>query len=62
MKSILAEIWTWSDSLLGRMIPDFQVRDSEIASALKKLLTTNLMMRVCTEEQKAPQDDRFLTS
>ena len=38
-----------TDSILARVIPDFEVLDSKIASALKKL-----------EEQKAQQDNRFL--
>ena len=45
--------------MLRRIIPDFEVLDSKIASALKKLLTAHFK-RLSTEEQKAPQDKRFL--
>ena len=42
-----------SNPILGRMRPVFEVLDSKIASALKKLLTA-------AEEAKAQQDSRFL--
>ena len=35
-----------SSSLLGRLLPDFEVLVSNKASALKKLLTTNFKRRV----------------
>ena len=37
---------------IGRMIPDFEVLDSKIVSALKKLLTSDFKTRVCMEGQK----------
>ena len=42
------------------MIPDFEVLDSNIASALKKLLTADFKRRVGMEEQKAQQDNRLV--
>ena len=42
------------------MIPGFEVRDSKIASALKKLLTADFKRRVYMQERKVQQDNRFL--
>ena len=44
----------------GRVIPDSEVLDSTIASALKKLLTADFKRRVYMEQPKAQQDYRFL--
>ena len=41
-----------SSSLFGRMLPDFEALDSEIASALKKLLTAGFKRRFYMEAQK----------
>ena len=50
-----------SNSILRRMLPDFEELDSEIASALKKLLTADFKQRrVYMEEEKVQQDNRFL--
>ena len=49
-----------SGFIFGREFPDFEVLDSESASALKKLVTADLKERVYMEEQKAQQDKRFL--
>ena len=43
-------------SISGRIIPDIEVLDTKIASALKKLLTADFKRRVYMEEQKAQQD------
>ena len=48
-----------SGSTLGRKILGFEVVDSKIASALKKLLTADFKRRVYMEEQMAHQDNRF---
>ena len=40
------------------MIPDFEVLDSKIATALKKLLTADFKRRVHMEEQKEPVLER----
>ena len=42
------------------MTPEFEIVDSKIASALKKLLSAGFKRRVCKEEQEAQQDNRFL--
>ena len=42
------------------MLPDSEVLDSKMASALKKLLTAVLERRVHMEELQAQQDNRFL--
>ena len=49
-----------SSSILGRILPDFEILDSNITSPLKKLLTADFNRRVYMEEQKAQQDNRFL--
>ena len=49
-----------STSILGRMLPDFEVLDSKIASALKKLLTAHFKRRAYMEEQKTHQDNPCL--
>ena len=41
-----------SGSLLGRMVQAFEVLDSKITSALRRLLTTDFIGRVSMEEQK----------
>ena len=46
-----------SSSTLGPMLPDIEVLDSKIASALKKLLTADFKR----EEEKTQQDNRFLS-
>ena len=48
-----------SYSMLGRIVPDFYVLGSKIATALKKLLTAAFKRRVCKEKQKAQQDTRL---
>ena len=45
---------------MERILPDFEVLESKIASALKTLFTADFKRRVYTEEQKAQQDNRFL--
>ena len=47
-------------SFLGRIIPDSEFLDSQIASALKKLVTADFKRGVYMEEQKAQQDHGFL--
>ena len=49
-----------SSSILGRILPDFEVLDSKMASFSKKLFTADFTRRVYMEEQKAQQDNRFL--
>ena len=49
-----------SNSVYVRTVPDFEVLDLKIASALKKLLTADFKRRAHMEEHKAQQDDRFL--
>ena len=41
-----------SISMLGRMVPDCEVPDSKLTSALKKLLTADFKRRVYMEEQR----------
>ena len=56
-------MWTNLESckmILGRMIPDFEVLESTIASALKKLLTADFKRRLYMEQQEAKQNRRFL--
>ena len=45
-----------SSSILGRMLPDFEVLDSKKASALKKLLSADFTRRVHMEKLKEQQD------
>ena len=49
-----------SCSLRRLIIPDFEILDSQIASALKKLLTADFKRGVYIEEMKTQQDTRFL--
>ena len=50
-----------SESVAGRFIPDFEILDSKIASALKKKLTPNdFKKRVYMEETKAQKEPIFL--
>ena len=42
-----------SNSILGRMILDFEVFDSQMVSALQKLFTADFKRRVYMEERKA---------
>ena len=59
INEVVAELESLS-SLLGPMLPDFEVLDSWNASALKKLLTAYFKRRVHMGEQKAQQVNRFL--
>ena len=50
-----------SCSVRGIRMPDFEVLDSKIASALNKIIhNTQFKRKVSLEEQKAPKKDRFL--
>ena len=49
-----------SNSLFGRTIPDFEVLDSQIASAHKEVLTGDFKRSVNMEDPKAQQHNRFL--
>ena len=62
MAKSIDEVMT-SRSIVGRDdFPDFDVLDAMIASALKKLLNTQIHFRkrVSVEEQRAEKHDRFL--
>ena len=50
-----------SRSIVVNDFPDFDVLDAMIASALKKILNTQVpfRIRVSAEEQRAQKDDRF---
>ena len=42
-------------------MPDFEVLDAKIASALNRIIhNTQFKRKVSLEEQKAPKEDRFL--
>ena len=48
-------------SVRGIRMPDFEVLDAKIASALNRIIhNSHLKRRVSLEEQKAPKEDRFL--
>ena len=50
-----------SESTEGKHFPDFEMRDSKIASALRKIISNaNFKRRVRVEEQRAQKHDRFL--
>ena len=50
-----------SSSTRGISMPNFEVLDARIASALNKIIHISLFKRkVSLEEQKAPKEDRFL--
>ena len=49
-----------SNSVYVRTVPDFEVLDLKIASALKKLLTADFKRRAHMEEHKAQQDESIL--
>ena len=50
-----------SCSVRGIRIPNFEVFDAKIASALKRIIhNTQFKRRVSLEEQKAQKEDRFL--
>ena len=50
-----------SCSVKGIRMPDFEVLDAKIASALKKIIhNTQFKRRISLEKQKAPKKDRFL--
>ena len=50
-----------SSSVRRIRMPDFEVLDARIASALKKIIqNTRFKKKVSLEEQKAQEEDRFL--
>ena len=50
-----------SCSVRGIRIPDFQVLDARIASALNKIIhNSHFKRKISLEEQKAQKEDRFL--
>ena len=50
-----------SSSVRGIRMPDFEVLDARIASALNRIIhNSHFKRRVSLEEQKAPKEDRFL--
>ena len=50
-----------SCSIKGTQMPNFEVLDAKIASALNKIIhNTRFEKTVCLEEQKAQKEDRFL--
>ena len=50
-----------SCSVRGIRMPDFEVLDAKIASALNGIIhDTQFKRKVCLEEQKASKEDRFL--
>ena len=50
-----------SSSVRGTRMPDFEVLDARIASALNRLIhNSHFKRRVSLEEQKAEKEDRFL--
>ena len=50
-----------SQSLRGHRFPNFEMLDTKIASALKKIISNPfLKKRINLEEHKAPTQDRFL--
>ena len=50
-----------SSSIRGIQMPDFEVLDARIASALKRIIhNTQFRRKVSLEEQKAQKEDRFL--
>ena len=50
-----------SSSVRGIQMPNFEVLDARIASALNKIIhNSHFKRRICLEEQKAQKQDRFL--
>ena len=50
-----------SSSVRGIQMPDFEVLDAKIASALNRIIhNTQFKRKVSLEEQKAQNEDRFL--
>ena len=50
-----------SCSVRGMQMPDFEVLDAKIASALNRIIhNTQFKRKVSLEEQKAPKEHRFL--
>ena len=50
-----------SSSVRGIQMPDFEVVDARIASALNRIIhNSQLIRRISLEEQKAQKQDRFL--
>ena len=50
-----------SSSVRGTRMPDFEVLDAKIVSALNKIIhSSHFERRICLEEQKAQKQDRFL--
>ena len=48
-------------SVRGTRLPDFEVLDAKIASALNKIIhNSQFKRRISLEEQKAQKEDRFL--
>ena len=52
-----------SSSTRGILMPDFEVLDARIASALNKIIhNSHFKRKISLEEQKAQKEDRFLRS
>ena len=50
-----------SSSVRGIQMPNFEVLDARISSALNRIIqNTRFKKKVCLEEQKAQKEDRFL--
>ena len=49
-----------SSSVRGIRMPDFEVLDARIASALNKIIHNSHFKRISLEEQKAQKEDRFI--
>ena len=49
-----------SSSIRGISMPNFEVLDARIASALNKIIHNSHFRRISLEEQKAQKQDRFL--
>ena len=50
-----------SSSIRGIQMPNFEVLDAKIASALNRIIhKSHFKRRVCLEQQKAQKEDRFL--
>ena len=48
-------------SVKGIRMPDFEVLDAKIASALNRIIhNSHFQRKVSPEEQEAPKEDRFL--
>ena len=49
-----------SSSTRGISMPNFEVLDAKIASALNKIIHNSHFRKISLEEQKAQKEDRFL--